>query len=365
MSLGASADAYFAANYRHPTPQGPGSTARGFDAYNGFNLASAGLNIASETTPVGGVVQLRFSPYAASTFAGFDGNKELRYVKQAFGRWRPGGKDGALTLDFGKFDTIYGAEVFNSWENPTYTRGLLFWLAQPLFHVGARATWQLSPTLDAKLMIVNGWSQNTDLNLGKSAGLQVNYTKGSDLALSLGWFGGPEQEDSYLHTATNGTETRYRLGSNNRRFRHLFDVIGRIAPSKSLTFGFNADYGTERVVTDPIAVTTKRMTWYGAMAYARVALSETYAVTVRGEYYADPQGYTFAGFRAAPSADGSYPKYTFETATLCFEALATQNLVLRLDNRVDVANQRVFASKIRDLEKTQFTTTLGVVFKTN
>jgi Putative beta-barrel porin-2, OmpL-like. bbp2 len=365
LSLSASIDSYYAVNYRFPALQNPGSTARAFDAYNGFNLAAAGIDASYDPDPVGGVLQLRFSPYAGATYAGADNSTELRFVKQAFGQWRPGGKDGSITLDFGKFETLYGAEVFDSWQNATYTRGVLYWLGQPLFHVGARATWQITPELDTKLMVVNGWNQNTDLNVGKSLGFQVNYASGTDFAMSLGWYGGPEQEDSYVLTEADGSETRYRLGSSNRRFRHLIDAVVKVAPTKSFSVLFNADYGTESAVTDPTTVETKRMTWYGAMLTARLAMNDTYAVALRGEYYADPQGYTFAGFVPSPQADGSYPEYTFETATLTFEALPTPNLILRLDNRIDVANESLFASKLGDTAKTQFTTTLGVAFTTN
>ncbi len=361
----ASVDSYFAVNYRLPVPPAPGTTARAFDANNGFQLAAVGLDVSHEPSPVGGTVQLRFSPYAAAAYAGFDNTTQLQFVKQAFGSWRPGGKDSAVTLEFGKFDTLYGAEVFDSWQNPTYTRGFLFWLGQPLFHVGARADWQLSRELDAKLMIVNGWSQNADLNTGKSYGLQVNYARGDWLGLSLGWYGGPEQEDSVLYTGPDGVTARYRLPSNNERFRHLVDLVAKVAPSKAVSVTLNADWGTESVLTDPVTHATKRMSWYGAMLATRCALTDELAVALRGEAYADPQGYTFAGFKPAPNADGTYPNYLFETGTLTLEALPTPNLVLRLDNRIDVANEALFAARARDLEKTQVTTTLGVVVKTD
>ena len=43
----------------------------------------------------------------------------------------PGGKGSPITLDFGKFDTIYGAEVAESQDNINYTRGVLYWFGQP------------------------------------------------------------------------------------------------------------------------------------------------------------------------------------------------------------------------------------------
>jgi len=52
------------------------------------------------------------------------------------------------------------------------------------------------------------------------------------------------------------------------------------------------------------------------------------------------------------------------TGTLTLEAAPHKSLLIRLDNRMDAADQELFAT-LNGTSKTQFTTTLGVVAKTN
>ena len=49
----------------------------------------------------------------------------------------PAGK--GLQIDFGKFVTPHGAEVIETRDNWNYSRGLLFALAIPYYHMGARS----------------------------------------------------------------------------------------------------------------------------------------------------------------------------------------------------------------------------------
>ncbi len=169
-------DAYASVNYDFPKPQANANNiVRAYDTSNGFALSWVGVDATYPAEPVGGTVSLRFGPTAnriASSCLGgtCDSAVALTYVKQAFASWRP---FSALTLDFGKFDTIYGAEVAESQDNMNYTRGVVYWFAQPLFHTGLRVNAQLSETLSLRGLLVNGINNTLDNNAGKSIGLQL------------------------------------------------------------------------------------------------------------------------------------------------------------------------------------------------
>ncbi len=96
--------------------------------------------------------------------------KGLSNVKQAFATWKPGGKGSAVALDFGKFDTIYGVEVADSQYNINYTRGVVYWFAQPAFHTGFRLNADLSDAFTLKALLVNGYNNSIDNNFGKTPG---------------------------------------------------------------------------------------------------------------------------------------------------------------------------------------------------
>src|SRR5690606_7356278 len=128
----------------------------------------------------------------------------LHYVKQAFVSWSP---YDALTLDFGKFNTIFGAEVAESQDNINYTRGVVYWFGKPLFHTGLRAGWTLMDELGLNVMVVNGWNNSVDNNVGKSYALQAVIKPAESLGIAAGWIGGPEQDD--VTTVSCGADSAY------------------------------------------------------------------------------------------------------------------------------------------------------------
>ncbi len=204
VELGAFADAYYNVNWAFPKPHdGSGVPTRYYARQNGFGLSWVGLDASYAPEPVGATVSLRFGPTAES-YAGDDNGSALQNIKQAFASWRPAGPEGMLTLDFGKFDTIYGAESAESYKNATYTRGAL-WNAQPLFHTGLRATADLMPELTLAALVVNGINNSQDNNVGKTFGVQAQVFPTDWFSFSAGWLGGPEQDDSVTTNCPVGT----------------------------------------------------------------------------------------------------------------------------------------------------------------
>jgi hypothetical protein len=378
-------DAYGSLNFNLPKPQSGTNAFRAFDNNNGFSLSWVGLDAGYEPRPVGGRVALRFGPTAeahgasclSSDRARCDSAVGLAPVKQAFVSYQPLPE---LTLDFGKFDTPVGAEVAESHENFNYTRGVLYTLGEPLFHTGLRVSYAFRPELALSLIAVNGWNNTVDNNAGKTFGLKLGYQPASTVSVAVAWIGGPEQDDqvrvpcgadsSYDPNAAACVPTPgvpaafYRVdrGGANRldAYRHVINAVLSFDATHQLGFVVNLDYAWEGVrrsleVSPPI----ERLSWFGAMLAARYQLSEYWAVAVRGEYLADPDG-----------AVSSIANLSLATATLTVEATPTEMLTLRLEGRTDVAltgepDTNVFLKELRDGERSQVTTTLGVVLHTD
>jgi hypothetical protein len=203
------ADAYAAVNYFFPKPQrGPQDEVRAYDVANGFALSWLGIDVSHPADPIGGTVSLRLGPTAdrysdscLSATEPCDSDIGLQFVKQAFASWRPGGAQSPVRLDFGKFDTIYGAEVAESQDNINYTRGILYWLGQPRFHTGLRVAWNAGHNLLLTGLLANGYNNTLDNNLGKTAGIQLTFrmpreveTDEDPLIVSLGYLVGPERD---------------------------------------------------------------------------------------------------------------------------------------------------------------------------
>ena len=380
-------DAYFGWNYNSPKPQTSGNGVdRAYDTANGFALAWAGLDVSHAAEPIGGTLSLRFGPsaqrYNSSCLSGkCDADYGLQYVKQAFASWRPAGP---VTIDFGKFDTIYGAEVAESQDNMNYTRGVLYWLGQPLFHTGLRVNAELSHNLGLRALIVNGWNNTIDNNTGKTFGVQfIAHAPRTDshewISAALGYLGGPERDDTlavncgagqvFDATSTTGcstgtgsttTGTIDRPTSNTKGWRHFIDLVVTSDPTDSLHLALNADLGVESVrdAVDPTAFSSQ--SWLGAMLGARYLVTEKFALAGRGELYKDRHGITTGSVNGIPIQD-----VVISTGTLTVDYLPTKNLMLRLDNRWDHATKEIFPKGVRDLKGDLVTTTLGVVVTTN
>lgn len=392
LTLSAFVDGYAGVNFFTPRPQNR-NRFRAFDRANGFSLAWVGINGRYGTDEVYGTVDLRFGP-AAATLAKGDVEHDLQNVKQAYATWRPGGREGRLTLDFGKFDSIYGAESAESQSNFNYTRGLVFWLTQPMFHTGLRAAFDVSPNFWITGILANGWNNSLDNNWGKTLGLQVSGSvpRGSDSAslldVHLGYLTGPEQVDygtlfycvegGNFNPTTNRCDVAYSGSSPNvlrdagsannfEAFRHLIDLVVSLTPNDQLSFLFHGNLGFEGVRQGSVDQFGsldgfQSESWWAASAAARYAFSRVWAGAIRGEILGDADGRTTAGDELYVNRVRDLLLYS---ATLTAEAAPTSNLLLRLDARLDGANESVYPRRLRGYEAIQPTLTLGVVVKTD
>jgi len=383
------ADSYLSVNYNAPKPQSSGNgVIRAFDTSNGFAVAWAGLDISHAAEPIGGALSLRFGPsaqrYNSSCAGKCDSDYGLANVKQAYASFRPGGKTSPITLDFGKFDTIYGAEVADSQDNINYTRGVLYWLGQPAFHTGLRANLEVTQNLSARALVVNGWNNTIDNNTGKTFGAQLTaHAPRADskewVSASLGYLGGPERDDTVnvqcsagnVFDANSGngcspgtnrssSGTLDRPGNNSSGWRHFFDLLITSDPSDALHLVLNADYTVEKQRDSDFVSSFTSHAWFGAMLGARYLVCEKFAVAGRAEIYRDKDGITTGSVRGIPITGA-----TISTGTMTLDYLPSKNLLVRLDNRLDASTKQIFPKGVREFSGTLFTTTLGVVVTTN
>lgn len=392
VDLEAFVDAYGAVNYGFPKPQASASPFRAYDQSTGFALSWVGLGASLQPDPVGGTLSLRYGP-SAERLADrclhedreqnpCDGDVGLEVVKQAFASWRPGGTVGPLRIDFGKFDSIYGIESAEAHYDANYTRGLLYSLAQPVFHMGLRANVKPLPDLEINMLAVGGQNSTLDNNFGKTFGAQLVLTPSPSFSLLAGWLAGPEQDDSvrvacpagFSYSADDSgcapdavsTEPASygvdRGGANSfSAFRHHGDLVLLYRPSSMLKLGFNAIYGFEGVRTNLATSDTETARWFGGTLLLELPAHRVWQVALRAEYLSDLDG-------RLTQIEGA----ELGSATLTVDARIGDNLLVRLDNRADVllsatGNDDVFPKGVvdengpRDARDYQVTTTLGVI----
>jgi len=318
------ADAYAQGIWTLPDPFGGDRSAiigyRPFTHIGGLTLSFAGFDLDYQAGPIGATLNLRFGTSVPRLLGPTSGLPDgMQFLKQAFVSWRA---FEGFQVDFGQFDTIYGAEVSESWNNPTYSRGALYNLVQPFYHTGFRVAYSPVDELTITGLAVNGWNNVLDDNDMKTFGLHMTYASGP-LTIAGGYLGGPEG------------------AGNEDLWRHFADVVITLDLG-DVDLSANADY-----VAEDVGGGTFDQLW-GVMAAGRVAFPPFVALALRGEYIGDPD-------------DGT----GLVTGTFTFEVTPNENIVLRLDNRVDVSTEDDFQDPDGRPSETVFSTILGVVVRSN
>ncbi len=228
-----------------------------------LNLAHAALSLERGrirgrlALQVGTAVQAN---YAAEPAIGANSGPSLsRHVQEATAGIRLASP---LWLDAGILLGYLGWEGWISRDNPTYTRSLVAELT-PYYESGVRLTWQPSKALTVQGHLMNGWQKISEDNGSKAFGIRVDYSPSARLTLGYGAFVGNERPD--------GVAPATRLFNQ---------VMARVLVSR-LLLQTQFDYGREgngAALRD----------WYGAVAIARVTLTQHMGLSARVERFADP-----------------------------------------------------------------------------
>jgi hypothetical protein len=313
--------------YNFNTPAKPCTTVGGvavfncahaFDvAHNAFSLNLAELALEKKPTAEsrGGFrLDLDYGSTAAIV-AGFEpGGSTGIYqnVQQAYVSYlAPAGK-GSLQFDFGKFVTPAGFEVIESKDNWNYSRGLLFWLAIPLYHEGLRVAYNPNDKVTVTGFVFNGWNDVVENNTGKSVGASVSVKPNAALTIAENYIGGPE------------------IPGDNSDWRHLSDTVLTYTASPMVSLAANYDFGKE--------LTSQ---WQGIALYAKFQPNPWFAVTPRYEFFKDRDGW----------ATGT--PQNLQDFTLTAEFKHKDGVMMRVEYRGDFSNTEYFTKNASEPTKNQ------------
>jgi hypothetical protein len=287
-------DTYFSWNFNRPVSHKNALT--NFDlSENQVALAAAEVDIAKLPSPVG--FRIEIAGGATPNMIHGDVTETTQLFQQAYlTAVVPFGA--GLTVDVGKFYTHMGYEVVKAKDNFNYSRSYLFAWPIPYYHTGIRASYPLLENLSITAHLSNGWN-NVVANSGKTFGTSIAYAPTSSLSLVANWIGGPAEADSV---------------TNN--FRHVIEGIISLQASEHVTLAADVVYGSEKLP----GVTAL---WKGAAAYARYAFTPGSALSVRGEIYSDPSGFTTGTVQ------------DLKEITLTYEQRIATNFILRAEYRYD------------------------------
>lgn len=347
------ADAYASVNTAQDGAAGPWHQAYSGMVYdnaafvprnqNGFGLSWLGLDTAYNHKYFGVTGSLRFGSAVPAYFAGYAGplGAGIANITQAYVTLKP--MDG-LSIDFGQFYTIFGAEVAESWKNLNYTRGGLYYGFQPFWHTGARVTYQTESGFVVKGMLVNPVNSISNLAGSLNGALQVGYT-------------------STDFTALIGGNVAFEDQKNPGLFDRFVDLVVT-ANVGDLSVVANADVGISTASTGVNGVAgavfgpqPEDAVFWGASLAARYAIVDQFGIAARGELLNDTKGLFYS------AVWGTDTKVVTGTFTLDYKP--NPNVVLRWDNRVESSlNQQIYFDGGGGPTSGWFTSVLGAVVHT-
>ncbi len=301
------------------------TTNRVFDTEpNSFNLNMLGLSISSlPDEGFGGAVVLNAGEDADVTAAAGTGNNDQFDVQQAYVNYA----SGATQVMFGKLATLQGAEVIESKDNWNFSRSILFGFAIPFTHTGVRTSYAVSDALSLTAGVNNGWDNLKDDNDAKSLELQASYAPADNWFVSVQGIAGNEDN-----------------GFNKSETRSLVDIVAGYDLSDSLSFMFNADFGSQDKGAG--ATGNKDADWKGYAGYVNFKVDPQWRVAGRIEYFDDEDG-----FRS-----GTSQEWKESTATVAYAPM--KRVELRGEWRYDWSDERTFLDDGGKFKKNQ--TTLAV-----
>ena len=203
-----------------------------------------------------------------------------------------------LKIQAGKINTLIGYEVINAWENPNFSRTMMFGLSQAFTTTGIRFTYPFAKWATASIGLINGWDNIEDNNRGKSFEYLVALTPHEKFGISFFGSYGPEQSNgnSFAGTiAQVGGCPNNTTGCDPSAKRVVTGAIITIKPIATTTLVLEPYYGNESNASGNHPQNGTNGRWNGIVAYLIHDLNDqekpnAFSLRVRGEIWEDAGG---------------------------------------------------------------------------
>jgi hypothetical protein len=346
LDLSGFIDGYYSFNFNRPNTTDDNDQINQLYNFNDktdqFELSAAKLTLAHSPDPVGADVDFIYgrtnelinkSPTNSSLNQVYDDTfvsqpNQLPYIEQAFVSLKPPKAKG-FEMDFGKWVTSAGAEVIESMNNWNYSRSLLFVNAIPYWHFGARTSLPVGKFETVGFQLYNGWNNVSKSNGGVSGAFTSGYVK-PKFSLFANYLVGPENSNT-----TNG-------------LRNLIDATLLLTPPGKVNAYINYDYGSNRDAVKAQGDTALH-DWWGTAGAVHIQASAKNAISLRGEYFTDPDGFQTG------------TEQNLVEGTFTYEYKWVEGLLMRVEYRCDASNKNYFNKLADQHTSQQQTVTLAFV----
>jgi len=351
----------------------PGRTFDGGDKQDGFNLNAIKLSLEKPLDEgqwsAGYKVDLIFGPdanyYTSQLNGGGAPNTSDFSVKQAYVTLRAPVGNG-LDIKMGVFDTLIGYEVFESVNNPNFSRSYGYAI-EPTHHTGLLLSYKVADWLSVSGGVANGWTGPVNDKIQSTAGVaQADSWESRKAFLGMLTITLPESTGGVAGSAiylgiVHGENTGTLGGGLTPETTSYYAGLTLNTPIKALTFGASFDYRQD----GPALLTPSGDAW-AAAGYVSFQATEKLKLNARADYIHGEDGTLFATgqFDSNGKVVGNFGQANSLgslTATLDYSLWA--NVVTRGEVRWDHSfnSERPFGAT--DLDKDAVTLTANLVYK--
>ncbi|MGZ0015930.1 porin [Yeosuana sp. AK3] len=293
FTLSGSIDAYYRANFNAPNDASLTAPGSSFANLPGFALGMANIIASYEGEKVGFVADLVFGPRGTDAiFASPMYSSTGQIVNQLYAYWNV---SESVKLTMGNFNTFLGYEVISPVANFNYSTSYLFSYG-PFSHTGLKADFTLSEDFSLMLGVFN----DTDLT-------EFNPTGDYAFGAQLGYKG------QFLNVLVDPSFTE-------------IDYTGGFDLSDSFFLGINAAY---------LSLEDDGGGFYGGALYPQYAVSDTFTLGLRAEYFAEDKDVEFGAIGTGVPDSNVF-------ATTLTGSFAIDNLTIKPELRLDSASDDFF-----------------------
>jgi hypothetical protein len=307
----------------------PGRSFDGPDKVDGFNLHAVKLVLEKPLDEgnwsAGYKADLVFGPdatYYNTMLTPFNGagatDTDDFAVKQAYVALRAPVGNG-LDIKLGVFDTVIGYEVFESGNNPNFSRSYGF-LLEPTHHTGVLASYHVNDALSLSAGVANGYSgpinakNMSETDKAYLGSITITLPEGAGALAGTSLYGG------IVHGEPT---TNAGFGAATPRITSYYAGTTINTPLEGLSFGLAWDYRQ----SSTLAVTDA----WAAAVYASYQATEKLRVNLRADYTDGDDGTFYnAGAPVIGDVDNELGSLTL---TLDYSLWA--NVITRLEGRWD------------------------------
>jgi hypothetical protein len=355
-------DGNYAYNFNRPV--GRVNVLRAYDVLsNNFNLNQASVIFEHAPDPAAGRrfgarVDLQFGQ-ATDTLQGNPANEPrpqiYRNIFQAYGTYVIHVGSG-LTVDFGKWGSSLGYENNYTKDQINYSRSYYFDFL-PFYHMGIRASYQLSDRLALNYWVVNGANQVEATNGFKDELFGFVAKPRKTVSWTVNYYLGQEHPDREPVAATSPIPVQPGLSFQAIRPApdgrlHIFDSYVTWQTTPKLTLALEGDYVIQRLWRNETPGRSSAPSHVdGGAAYGRYQWTPKFAFGARAEYLSD-RGGLFSGITQA-----------LKETTATFDYKLGDGFLMRYEWRRDFSNRPSFLTDTQGrLSKQQNTATVGLMW---